>query len=456
MRIILLSGGSGKRLWPLSNDARSKQFLKLLRNDAGRLESMVQRVWSQLKAAGLSESAVIATSPTQIDMIRSQIGQQVPIIAEPTRRDTFPAIALSVAYLHTVLQADRDEIVVVLPVDPYVDASFFEQVKRLAELLPESGAAIGLMGAVPTVPSTKYGYIVPDRDEPRKTRYYRVSHFMEKPDEATATKLLDMGALWNCGVFAFRLGYLLDAMERKGLPASYGMLRDVYPTLRKISFDYEVLEREKRLIVLPYDGDWKDLGTWNTLTEEMGSMVIGKHVKTHGCSNTHVINELTIPILVLGIDNAVVAASPDGILVTDKAVSPKLKDYLEDTREPMYEERRWGWFRVLDSRKQPDGQGAMTMLIALEEGQLLRYRRNLDRHEAWTVIKGKGILTLNGEQVVVEQGRTFEVAAGAGYALRAEEEMECICVQTGDFSIPNRWEALEEEWNELIVEGAID
>lgn len=453
MRIILLSGGSGKRLWPLSNDARSKQFLKLLRNDTGHLESMVQRVWSQLETAGLSESAVIATAPTQIDMIRTQIGEQVPIVVEPSRRDTFPAIALSVAYLHSVLHADADEVVVVLPVDPYVDDSFFEQVKRLAELLPDSEATIGLMGAVPTVPSTKYGYIVPVRDESTEARFHRVSHFSEKPDEATATKLLEKGALWNCGVFAFRMGYLLSYLERRGLPSSYESLRAMYTDLPKISFDYEVLEREQQLIVLPYGGDWKDMGTWNTLTEEMGSAVIGEQVMMPQCSNTHVINELFIPIMVLGIDDAVVAASPDGILVADKANSPKLKDYLKDTREPMYEERQWGWFRVLDMRKQPDGRGAMTMLISLEQGHMLDYRRNLDRHEAWTVVKGTGIFTLNGEHVFVEQGRTLEIVAGAGYALRAETDMECICVQTGDFSSPNRWEALQEEWNDLMAEA---
>ncbi len=453
MRIILLSGGSGKRLWPLSNDARSKQFLKLLRNDEGQLESMVQRVWGQLEAAGLHESAVIATSPTQIDMIRTQIGAQVPIISEPTRRDTYPAIALSAAYLHTVLKADPSEVVVVLPVDPYVDAAFFDTVKLLAELLPESGASIGLMGAVPTVPSTKYGYIVPARDGSSEAGYHRVSHFHEKPNEETAMKLLNKGALWNCGVFAFQLGYLLETMHNRGIPCSYDALLADYASLPKISFDYEVLEREERLIVLPYDGDWKDLGTWNTLTEEMGSPVIGKQVRTPHSHNTHVVNELPIPIMVLGIDDAVVAASPDGILVTDKAKSPKLKEYLENTMEPMYEERQWGWFRVLDTRKQADGQGAMTMLISLEEGHMLHYRRNLDRHEAWTVVDGRGILTLNGEHLRVEQGRTVEIRAGAGYALRAEVDMTCICVQTGDFSIPNRWESLQEEWEYLIAGG---
>ena len=152
MKLILLSGGSGKRLWPLSNDARSKQFLKVLEGKNQRKESMVQRVWRQLDSVNLQDSTVIATSKSQVDMIYSQLGYQVPLIIEPSRRDTFPAIALAASYLYSVEKVELNEIVAVLPVDPYVEKSFFENVKGLEGVLKVSGANLALVGVEPTLP----------------------------------------------------------------------------------------------------------------------------------------------------------------------------------------------------------------------------------------------------------------------------------------------------------------
>ncbi|MFX3660517.1 MAG: sugar phosphate nucleotidyltransferase, partial [Ectobacillus sp.] len=341
MKLVLLSGGSGKRLWPLSNDARSKQFLKVLENKNGELQSMVQRVWEQLGNVGLADSAVIATSKSQVDMIQSQLGQDVPIIIEPMRRDTFPAIALASVYLYSVEGIRLDEVVAVLPVDPYVEDRFFHRVKDLEETVLASGADLALIGVEPTYPSAKYGYIVP-ASKSSDSGYLRVSHFTEKPTEEKAAELIKQGALWNCGVFAFKLDYMISLLKEKGLPIQYEELLKQYERLPKISFDYEVVEKTKHIVVLPYDGYWKDLGTWNTLTEEMATEQIGKGIIADS-ENTHLINELDIPVTVLGVSNAIVAVSPDGILVADKEKSPKIKELVNDfDQRPMYEERRWG------------------------------------------------------------------------------------------------------------------
>lgn len=161
LNLVLLSGGSGKRLWPLSNDARSKQFLKVLEDKNESLESMVQRVWNQLKNVGLAESSVIATSKSQVDMIHSQLSNEADLIVEPMRRDTFPAIALAASYIYSVKKASLDEVVAILPVDPYVDDAFFNRVKELERVVQESEAQLALIGVTPTYPSSKYGYIVP-------------------------------------------------------------------------------------------------------------------------------------------------------------------------------------------------------------------------------------------------------------------------------------------------------
>jgi mannose-1-phosphate guanylyltransferase len=283
MNLILLSGGSGKRLWPLSNDSRSKQFLKVLDNN-GNLESMVQRVWGQLEKLKLNESTVIATSKSQVDMIHSQLGTQIPLIIEPERRDTFPAIALAATYLYSVKGSRLNEVVGVLPVDPYVDISFFERVKDLESTLSKSEADLALMGVKPTFPSEKYGYIVPVQDN--ENDIIQVSHFKEKPSEADARDLMEHNALWNCGVFAFKLEYIISLLEDRGLPIHYEELVKQYKNLEKISFDYAVVEKAEKIIALPYNGSWKDLGTWNTLTEEMGTNQIGKGTISEDSANT--------------------------------------------------------------------------------------------------------------------------------------------------------------------------
>ena len=214
MKLVLLSGGSGKRLWPLSNDSRSKQFLKVLKSEKNEMQSMVQRVWGQLTSLGIENDVVIATSKSQVDMINSQLGNDVSIIIEPERRDTFPAIALAASYLYSKEHVDLDEVVGVLPVDAYVENSFFERLLDLESALNSSNADLGLMGVTPTYPSEKYGYIVPNVEKSTQ-ELIQVSHFKEKPATAEAEELLKQNALWNSGVFAFKLDKIISLLDQR-------------------------------------------------------------------------------------------------------------------------------------------------------------------------------------------------------------------------------------------------
>ena len=403
MNIILLSGGSGKRLWPLSNEVRSKQFLKILRGPGGVHESMLQYIYRNLAAIGSTASQAgssvadatgssvsevtssqttvgyvpagnqengqqdrhgqerqqrpveitIATSANQVSSIRSQLGDAVGISIEPCRRDTFPAIALATAYLHDIRGVGRDEAVVVCPVDPYVEPTYFKVIADMYDLASGNSMAaskggetgktgIVLMGIAPTYPSAKYGYIIPASTE----NVSAVSEFKEKPDVPTAEKYIAAGAMWNGGVFAFKLSYLLNKAQSLLGCSSYNDLLANYAALPKISFDYAVVEKEPNVTVIRYAGAWKDLGTWNTLTEAMSEPVSGNAVAPLSI-NTHVINELQIPLIALGVRDLAIAATPDGILITDKKSSDKLKDYVTDNR-PMYEKRLWGEYKVLD------------------------------------------------------------------------------------------------------------
>ncbi|MEB2289976.1 sugar phosphate nucleotidyltransferase [Priestia megaterium] len=450
MKLVLLSGGSGKRLWPLSNDTRSKQFLKVLEGRDGQKESMVQRVWNQIETVGLNESTVIATSKLQRDMIRGQVGTDIPLIIEPERRDTFPAIALAASYLHSEEQASEDEIVVVLPVDPYVEDGFFERVKDLESVLRDSKADLALMGVTPTYPSSKYGYIVPE-GKVEGDSYFTVDCFTEKPSEEAAVGLINQRALWNCGVFAFRLGYLLQILQEKKLPLQFETLHKEYTTLPKISFDYEVVEKASHIVALPYDGYWKDLGTWNTLTEEMATFQIGKGVLTDDSANTHLVNELDIPVTVLGVKDVVVAASPDGILVADKASSPKIKEIIGDWNyPPMYEERLWGWSRVLDYAKYDEETEMVTKRIHISKGKNSTYHYHNLRDEVWTIVRGEGELALDDYIRRVKAGDIIHLPAGKKHGIHALTDLEFIEVQTGKVISNEDSIRLIYEWNDVI------
>ena len=222
MNIILLSGGSGKRLWPLSNDIRSKQFLKVFKTDSGEYESMVQRVYRQIKAIDPQAKVTIATSKAQVSSIHNQLGEGAGISVEPCRRDTFPAIALASAFLADVQRVDPEEVVVVCPVDPYVDEGYFRALLALGEQALKGEANLVLMGIEPTYPSEKYGYIIPESGE----EISRVLSFKEKPDAKTAEAYIGQGALWNGGVFAYKLKYMLGkAQELIGFQGYEDLLR---------------------------------------------------------------------------------------------------------------------------------------------------------------------------------------------------------------------------------------
>lgn len=269
MQLILLSGGSGKRLWPLSNDSFSKQFLRLLPTPDGGRESMLQRVVRQVQDSPLEAEVTIATGAGQRDAILSQLSGMVGVVNEPERRDTFPAIALSCLYLEKEKGCGRDEVVVVMPSDPYTDAGYFETIDKMVHAVKEGVADLVLMGIEPTYPSCKYGYIVP-MDKSESVR--RVKRFTEKPDEQTARSLMDEGALWNGGVFAFRLGYLLDIVKRYMHTDSFEEARQRYAELPKISFDYEVVEKPNQWLWYPlrdYGKIWVHGMLWQKYWELM-------------------------------------------------------------------------------------------------------------------------------------------------------------------------------------------
>lgn len=440
MNVILLSGGSGKRLWPLSNEVRSKQFLRIFRKTDGIKESMTQRMYRMIKDVDESAIITIATSENQIPQIRAQLGESVGISAEPMRRDTFPAIALASAYLKEQ-GVGENEPVVVCPVDPYVEEDYFECLKRLSDEAAKSDAAnLTLMGIDPTYPSEKYGYIIPENF----TSVAAVKEFKEKPSEEAAKEYIQRGALWNGGVFAFRLAYLLGISQNLLGTDDYNTLYNNYNFFEKISFDYAVVEKEKSINVIRFHGSWKDLGTWNTLTEAMDEEATGNAV-VDGCVNTHVINELSIPLIALDVNDCVIAATPDGVLVSSKEKSPELKEYVSDAR-PMYERRGWGEYKVLDYKRHMDKQNSLVKELILISGEYISYQRHKHRTEVWTFTEGTGELILDGVVKNVHRGDVAVIPAGMKHAIKGVTELHIIEVQIGDELTEDDIERLDWDW----------
>lgn len=433
MNIILLSGGSGKRLWPLSNDVRSKQFIKIFKKPKGSIpsegaeqseyESMVQRVYRQIRTVDPDANVTVATSKSQVSALQNQLGTGVGISVEPCRRDTFPAIALATAYLHDVMRVSEDEAVVVCPVDPYVEDGYFRCLNEMYRTALAEGGLV-LMGIHPTSPSEKYGYILPRTDANGET----VLEFKEKPDQETAQRYIDEGCFWNGGVFAYRLSYMLEKSRELLGTDSYEKLFHNYAELTKISFDYAVAEHEKHLHMVQYYGAWKDLGTWNTLTESMEENPVGDATMSDTCENVHIINDMGVPVLAMGLKDVVISASPEGILVSDIAQSDHIKPYVDAIdQQIMFAEKSWGNYRVLDV-----DDSSMTVKVILHPGHFMNYHSHERRDEIWMILRGTGRTIVDGMEQPVKAGDVVTMAAGCRHTILAGQEgLVLIEVQLG-------------------------
>lgn len=422
MNIILLSGGSGKRLWPLSNDIRSKQFIKIFKTKNG-YESMVQRMYKQIRKVDAGCIITIATSKSQVSSIHNQLDENVGISVEPCRRDTFPAIALATAYLHDIQHIDENESVVVCPVDPHVDDDYFVMLKALGEQANKGEANLVLMGIEPTYPSEKYGYIIPKT----KALLSSVSTFKEKPNQMTAEKYISEGALWNGGVFAYKLKYVLDIAKTIFGSSNYIELYSKYDTFEKISFDYAVVEKEKFIQVMRFSGQWVDIGSWNTLTEAMSENIIGDAMMDEACKNVHIINELDVPILAMGMKDVIISASPDGILVSDKDRSGYLKKYVEvRDRQAMFAEKSWGSFKIIDAEKD-----SLTIKVVIKPKDFMNYHSHDYRDEIWVVVSGSGKTIVDGIEQYISAGDVIIIKAGCRHTIIAETELKLVEVQIG-------------------------
>lgn len=404
MKMILLCGGGGKRLWPISNNVHSKQFAQLFEDGNGNYRSMLEHAISEIREIDPDVQVTIAAGRVQTEEVRSQLGFDVSLTEEPSRRNTFPAISLAASYLKDHDHVDPQEPIVIFSVDSYADRSFYESLFSLGEILDDGNTNLVLMGIEPTSPSDKYGYIIPaSSDEVSAVRAFR-----EKPDTETAKKYIEEHhALWNAGVFACRLEYLLRRADIVFGSSSYANLLQRYPELKQISFDYAVVEKEPNIAVKRYNGTWTDAGTWTGMCSLLKNKDIGQVVRDDQCEDTLIVNHLDFPILAMGVKNLVIAASRDGILVAEKDRIPDLKTVVDDVwLEPRVIGKRYGGKEVLHR-----SESSETSLLTIRAGSSVTIKTDIGVRKTLTVLHGAGEKMKPGTIFTIQDGEKWQINA---------------------------------------------
>lgn len=426
MKIIILSGGSGKRLWPLSNEIRAKQFIKIFKDGY----SMLQRTYNNLSNIFNKENIIIETSKIQESELKKQLGNDSIVSIEPIKKDTFPATLLACLYLKDIMKVSMNEEIIVCPVDHYTDERYFDSINELSKLVSCNKYNICLMGIKPKGVSNKYGYIIPKTSD----NISDVISFNEKPSLKEAEKLIKKDALINAGIFGFRLEYLINKAHEIIDFDDYDDLYSKYDKLEKISFDKAIVEKEKNIGVIKFDGEWIDLSNWKSLTNVMEEKIVGKGFINNTSNNVNIVNDTDLPIYSIGLKNVIISASPDGILVSNKDESEFIKDYLlsSDTHAN-HGEKSFGNFKVIDVDNR-----SQTFKVILPKGNKMSYHSHKLRDEIWVVISGIGKVIVDGMEEVVTVGDVITMASGTKHTIIAKTELKLIEVQIGDIKVKDK------------------
>lgn len=424
MKIVILSGGSGKRLWPLSNEIRAKQFIKIFKDGY----SMLQRTYNNLSNIFDEKNILIETSKIQESELKKQLGN-VDVSIEPVKRDTFPAVVLACLYLKDVKKVSLDEDIIVCPVDHYTEDSYFDYINELSKIVNSNKYNITLMGIKPKIASSKYGYIIPKT----KNKISEVNSFKEKPTKSEIKMLIRKNALLNAGIFGFKLEYIIDKAHEIIDFDDYYDLYSKYDKLEKISFDKAVVEQEKNVGVIKFNGKWIDLSNWESLTSVMEEKVVGKGVISDNSKNVNIVNETDLPVYSIGLRDVVISASPDGILVSNKKDSESIKDYIIDKESANQGEKSFGSFKVIDVDNK-----SQTFKVILPKGNKMSYHSHKQRDEIWVVIEGIGKVVVDGMEEQVKVGDVITMASETKHTIIALEDLKLIEVQLGDIDVNDK------------------
>lgn len=445
---IILAGGSGSRLWPLSRELYPKQLLNLNSD-----KSLLQSTFERLKQIMPAENIISITNVKHSANVRLQLEQvsdDSTILAEPLSKNTAPAIALATKFIK---QKEEDPVILVVPSDHLIENTekFIETVKK-GEKLAQKGYIV-TFGIEPNYPETGYGYInilkEPILDG------FKVKEFVEKPDSETAQKYIDAKTyFWNSGIFMFKASVMIEeikklapeifkVMEEFDFSDSDKIEYNLFDIMPNISIDYAVMEKSDKIALVKLESDWNDLGSWQSIydvskKDEQDNVMIG-HVLDENSKNSFVYASSKL-VATIGLEDTVLVETEDAILACKKdktqevkKIFDKLKKQNDDTHlihKTVY--RPWGFYTIL-----AQGKGFLTKLIHVNTGQRLSVQSHNHRSEHWVVLSGKAKVVLEGKEHILSPGHSIDIALKAIHSLQNpyDEDMEIIEVQLGDLLI---------------------
>ena len=453
---VILSGGAGTRLWPASREAHPKQFLPLL-GDRSTFEETLKRVSDPAVFA----DPIIVTGEDFRFLVADQLaraGKAGRIVLEPMRRDSAPAIAVAAELAYA---ADPEAVLLVLAADHLVtDAAAFATTAEAGLAAAEAGALV-TFGIRPTHPATGYGYICPG--DLMDGRVRMVAAFVEKPDEATASRFVVEGYLWNSGNFLFRADVFLPELarfepaiaeaaravtastlaDRVGNVSFERIDREAFAVSPAKSVDYAVMERTDRAAVIEASYAWSDLGSWDALwtmsdKDAAGNAVRGA-VSLVDTRNSFVASD-DVHTAVIGLEDVAVVATKDAVLVAKRSVAGELKTLVADlrtsgdTRRLADEHRKvlrpWGSYESVDR-----GERFQVKRIVVKPGARLSLQKHFHRAEHWIVVKGTATVEVDAERKIVRENENVYIPLGAWHRLSNEGKipLELIEVQSGGY-----------------------
>ena len=449
---VIMCGGSGTRVWPESRESLPKQFIPLV-GDRSTFQSIVSLVGDRT----IFEPAVAITNSEYRFRVAEQlkdVGSDATIVLEPERRDSAAAVGAAAAW---AAARDPKSIVAVLAADHiFADGDKFAKLCAQAAVAAAAGEIVAF-GVTPDHPATGYGYIHPAEALEVDLQVRRIERFVEKPDEGRARAFIQAGYLWNSGNFVFRADVMLEelskfepeiaaatrkAVEKARMDLGFVVLdRDAFVTAPKISIDFAVMEKTDKAAVLAADVGWSDVGEWSTVwrlspQDALGNSLRGRAVAIDS-SNALVRSEEHLAA-VIGLDNVVVVATGDAVLVADKSQTHKVKELVERLKEEGHPEatshrrmyRPWGYYQSIDR-----GARYQVKRIVVEPGGRLSLQKHYHRAEHWVVVRGAAEVTLNGAVQIVHENESIYLPIGSDHRLAnpGKINLELIEVQTGSY-----------------------
>ncbi len=445
---IILAGGSGSRLWPLSRELYPKQLLNLISN-----KSLLQSTFERLSHC-MDESNILSITNTKhaanVKMQIQELCSTPVVLSEPVAKNTAPAIACAAKYI--MQQSDEDDVILVVPSDHLIkdNEKFLATVKK-GEKLAKEGYIV-TFGIQPNYPETGYGYI--NTLKPLETGY-KVKEFVEKPDLETAKKYLKEGTyFWNSGIFMFKASTMIKEIEQLApeiakitAQIDFTKSKDIpfleFDKMPSISIDYAIMEKSDKIALLKLESDWNDLGSWQSIydvspKDKNNNVFIG-HVIDKDSKNSFVYASSKL-VTTIGLEDTVIVETEDAILACKKDKTQDVKHIYETLKKQNDDThlvhktvyRPWGFYTVI-----AQGTGFQTKIIHVKQGQKLSVQSHNHRSEHWVVLNGTAKVVLEGKEHILSPGHSIDIPVKAIHSLQNpyNEDVEVIEVQKGDILI---------------------